>query len=262
MLRSTRNNLSLFFVVLALLPTAKGQATRLSLISPPGRAIARQAFEEQPIVQLQDSSNQPVISSQQISVVETSGPSNVVIRGTTTIAAANGTATFTDLTMNTPGDGFVLTFFFDDLGILATASTVASGFFVNQRQLSSYRSYQRHLPFSTAGELRRQHSGTTALYQPSLCCASTTRCPVLTFTMLLPAGLPYGGGCLGNGGRDQPRYDPTENSAAWPPPPPQNLVLILAMLLPVFPALRISGGITDSSCCRHSDCLGTLDPRP
>lgn len=132
MLRSTRNNLSLFFVVLALLPTAKGQATRLSLISPPGRAIARQAFEEQPIVQLQDSSNQPVISSQQISVVETSGPSNVVIRGTTTIAAANGTATFTDLTMNTPGDGFVLTFFFDDLGILATASTVASGFFVNQ----------------------------------------------------------------------------------------------------------------------------------
>ncbi|MBI2917725.1 MAG: hypothetical protein HYY01_06990 [Chloroflexi bacterium] len=91
---------------------ASGAATILVVTTPPASATAGAAFGTQPVVQVQDGSGNRVTASSAsitLSITSSTGTSGAALSGTVTVAATNGQATFSGLSIDLAGTGYTLT---------------------------------------------------------------------------------------------------------------------------------------------------------
>src|SRR5687768_2032697 len=85
------------------------QVTQLAFIRQPATAEGQVAFEPAIRVALQDASGRTVTgASREVTVRLGASPAGATLRGTTTVTSVNGVATFADLSLALPGDGFRL----------------------------------------------------------------------------------------------------------------------------------------------------------
>ena len=87
-----------------------GAATKAMITADPAGAAAGTAFTSQPVVRIADSSGNTVTSSTVNVVASIGSGSGGTLSGTTTVAAVNGVATFTDLVLTGTAGNFTLTF--------------------------------------------------------------------------------------------------------------------------------------------------------
>lgn len=81
----------------------------LGFLSQPQAATAHLALDPPIRVALQDPDGNTLIGgTAPVTLVFAANPSSAVLSGTTTVPAVQGVATFTDLSLDRPGDGFVL----------------------------------------------------------------------------------------------------------------------------------------------------------
>jgi len=86
-----------------------GAATKLAFSTQPGGAVAGSYLSPQPAVTAQDQFGNTVTSSSvSITLAIGNNPSGGTLSGTKTAAASSGTATFTDLSIDTAGTGYTL----------------------------------------------------------------------------------------------------------------------------------------------------------
>jgi Tol biopolymer transport system component len=86
--------------------------TKLVVAVQPSGASAGLAFSTQPVVQVKDAEDNLVptfTGSVTLAIKAGTGRSGAVLSGATTLATINGAATFTDLSINLAGSGYVLT---------------------------------------------------------------------------------------------------------------------------------------------------------
>ncbi|MEI7556785.1 choice-of-anchor Q domain-containing protein [Candidatus Chlorohelix sp.] len=85
-------------------------ATKLAFTVQPITALAGAAFAQNPIVTVQDANgNTATFFSGSVTLTLSGGASGAVLGGTKTVKAVNGVATFTDLSVNLAGTGYILT---------------------------------------------------------------------------------------------------------------------------------------------------------
>ncbi|MES2179726.1 MAG: cohesin domain-containing protein [Gemmatimonadota bacterium] len=107
------------FAVRALsVTTAPAPATKLSIQTQPSGAVSGSTLTNQPVIQIQDASSGVVVAATN-SVTATLVGSGGTLSGTTTVAAVNGIATFTDLQVTGAGT-YTITF---SSGALASATS-------------------------------------------------------------------------------------------------------------------------------------------
>ena len=87
-----------------------GEATKAMVTNNPAGAAAGTAFTTQPVVRITDSSGNTVTSSTVNVVASIGSGSGGTLSGTTTVAAVNGVASFTDLVLTGTAGNFTLTF--------------------------------------------------------------------------------------------------------------------------------------------------------
>ncbi len=86
-----------------------GPATHLIFFVQPGDATIGQLLNPQPVVEAVDDSNIPDANyAQNITLTIDSNPGGGTLHTTTSVQAVNGVATFTDLTIDQPGNGYTL----------------------------------------------------------------------------------------------------------------------------------------------------------
>jgi hypothetical protein len=99
--------------------SAAGTATKLVFLTQPSNVVAGSAFGAHPVVQVQDAFNNPVTTyATDISLAITTNPGGATLSGTTSVAPVTSASTFTGLSLNKTGVGYVLT---ASSGGLATA---------------------------------------------------------------------------------------------------------------------------------------------
>ena len=87
-----------------------GAAARLAFVTQPSGASSGTAFTQQPVVRAEDSFGNPVTSfTGNVSLAITTNPSSGTLSGVAGIAATAGTATFSGLSIDAAGAGYVLT---------------------------------------------------------------------------------------------------------------------------------------------------------
>ena len=86
-----------------------GAATKAMITTNPAGAAAGAAFTTQPVVRITDSSGNTVTTST-VNVVASIGSGSGTLSGTTTVAAINGVAAFSDLVLTGTAGNFTLTF--------------------------------------------------------------------------------------------------------------------------------------------------------
>lgn len=104
--------------------TVSQTATKLAYLNQPGGASAGLAFTTQPAVQVLDAENNVVTAftgSVSASIKAGTGRTGAVLSGTSTLSAAAGVASFTNLSVDLAGGGYVLT---ASSGILTSADSV------------------------------------------------------------------------------------------------------------------------------------------
>ena len=87
-------------------PAQAGKATKLVFIVQPGGARAGQVFTTQPQVSVEDANGNIVTSSTAMVTLSIIGP---VFSGKANVAAVNGVAKFTDLSLDMAGNGYSFT---------------------------------------------------------------------------------------------------------------------------------------------------------
>ncbi len=88
-----------------------GGAVGLAIQSEPPGAIAATPFEFQPIVRILDAGGNTVTgATNEVTVTISTNPAGGTLAGTTTVAAVDGVATFTGLSIDRAGTGYVLSF--------------------------------------------------------------------------------------------------------------------------------------------------------
>ena len=85
-------------------------ATKLTIVTQPAGATSGALFTTQPVVEIQDAANAKVTGATHFVAVSLNGGSGGTLSGTLIVQAVNGTATFSDLSINQPGSGYSLTF--------------------------------------------------------------------------------------------------------------------------------------------------------
>ncbi|MEI7557168.1 NHL repeat-containing protein, partial [Candidatus Chlorohelix sp.] len=87
-------------------------ATQVPFTTQPNGAVAGSAFTTQPVITVKDENGNPVTNytgNVTVAIKSGTGATGAVLGGTTTVAAVNGVATFSDLTIDLAGTGYVLT---------------------------------------------------------------------------------------------------------------------------------------------------------
>ncbi|MCC6573578.1 MAG: hypothetical protein IT462_07295 [Planctomycetes bacterium] len=90
-----------------------GPIARVGCSTQPGLASYGAAFMQQPVAQIQDFGGNLIVGVNpniSVSIKPGTGTTGAALFGATTVAAVNGVATFTNLSIDLPGVGFVLTF--------------------------------------------------------------------------------------------------------------------------------------------------------
>ncbi|HXI63985.1 MAG TPA: Ig-like domain repeat protein [Gemmatimonadales bacterium] len=105
-----------------------GAATQLSITTAPSSSAASgAAFAQQPVVQIQDASGNPVSqSSTQVTATIASGPAGATLSGATATTGAGGAATFSGLAISGPAGSYTLSFGASGL-TSATSVTITLG---------------------------------------------------------------------------------------------------------------------------------------
>lgn len=89
-----------------------GTATKVAFTQQPSGAVAGAAFTTQPVVAIQDTYGNTVLTAtDDVTVSISNDPTEgdkATLSGTTTVAASSGEATFTDLSIDEPGVGYTL----------------------------------------------------------------------------------------------------------------------------------------------------------
>ncbi|MCB9893447.1 MAG: hypothetical protein H6839_03250 [Planctomycetes bacterium] len=85
-------------------------ATKLAIVNQPGGATPGALFTSQPVVEIQDAASAKVIGATHFVAVSLNGGAGGTLSGTLIVQAVNGTATFSDLSINQAGAGYSLTF--------------------------------------------------------------------------------------------------------------------------------------------------------
>lgn len=89
---------------------AAASATKLGFTTQPGNGMGGSALNPQPVVAIQDTYGNTVTSaSTSVSLAIGTNPATGTLSGTTTLATAGGVATFTNVSVNKPGNGYTLT---------------------------------------------------------------------------------------------------------------------------------------------------------
>lgn len=106
----------------SVITVAAGPAARLALTrQPSGTASSGVAFPQQPIVQVQDVSGNPVAASVTVTAVIASGDDNAMLGGTTAVSSTGaGIATFANLEITGPSGPYTLSF--SSPGLTSTTS--------------------------------------------------------------------------------------------------------------------------------------------
>jgi len=93
--------------------TTTGYATKLAFTTQPVGAKPGELLSTQPVVTVQDASGNPAATSYNgevtVAIQSGTGATGAVLGGTLTVTAVNGIATFSDLTIDLAGTGYVLT---------------------------------------------------------------------------------------------------------------------------------------------------------
>ncbi len=87
-----------------------GAATRLSVTTQPATAVVGTAFGTQPVVQLLDANSNPTSSTAAVTAAIGGTTAGGTLAGTTSVAAVNGVATFTNLSIATASGSYSLAF--------------------------------------------------------------------------------------------------------------------------------------------------------
>lgn len=105
--------------------TVRGVPIVLAFRTQPVGGEAGAPFPTQPVVEIRDSATGAVLTDRRdtVALVISARPSNGVLAGTTRVAAVNGVATFTGLSIDVPGSGYEL------LATTAGAPAVTSSVF-------------------------------------------------------------------------------------------------------------------------------------
>ncbi len=105
-----------------------GSPVGLAIQTEPPGAIAATPFEFQPVIRIRDAGGNTVSNAtNEVTVTILTNPAGGTLAGTTTVAAVDGVATFTDLSIDHAGTGYVLNFDADGL-----ESTETDGFNVDR----------------------------------------------------------------------------------------------------------------------------------
>jgi hypothetical protein len=90
--------------------SAPGVATKLAFTTQPANVVAGVNFASAPVVQAQDAFNNPVAShATNILIAISTNPGGATLSGGTTVTPAGGASSFTGLSLNKSGVGYVLT---------------------------------------------------------------------------------------------------------------------------------------------------------
>ena len=86
-----------------------GAATQVMFTTQPGNATGGSLLSTQPVVEVQDANGNTVTTSgANVTLAIGTNPGSGTLGGTTTVAAVNGVATFTDLSIDSVGSGYTL----------------------------------------------------------------------------------------------------------------------------------------------------------
>ncbi|MEI6606292.1 MAG: glycine-rich domain-containing protein [Verrucomicrobiota bacterium] len=109
--------------------TSPGAANKLAFTTQPGGGAAGSAWATQPVVTVQDANGNTVTgSSASITLVKKSATGTGTLSGTATVAASNGMATFSGLSLDKTGAGYQLSATGDGLtGADSTTFSITSG---------------------------------------------------------------------------------------------------------------------------------------
>ena len=108
----------------ASLTVSAAAASKLAITTQPGGGTGGTAWATQPVVKVQDTySNVATSNTSNVTFAITTNPSAGTLSGTTTVAASAGVATFTNLSIDKAGNGYIIT-----ATDGALTSTASSGF--------------------------------------------------------------------------------------------------------------------------------------
>src|SRR5205085_1738911 len=94
----------------ASLTVGAAAASKLAITTQPGGGTGGTAWATQPVVKVQDTySNVATTNTSNVTFAITTNPSAGTLSGTTTVAASAGVATFTNLSIDKAGNGYIIT---------------------------------------------------------------------------------------------------------------------------------------------------------